>query len=84
MNFWCPRFTDGRKELEDGLGSTREPETLVELMLTTKKKWSKISSFATTVMKRLREEEHERRGDQQQRIPVRSKEKSENAEELNS
>ena len=61
LGFWRQRITDERKELEDRLGSTPEPEILVKLMLTTKEKWSDISNFATTVMKRLREEEQERR-----------------------
>ena len=59
--FWCQRFTGDRKEPEDSLGSTPEPETLVKLTLTTKEKWSAVSGFITTVMKRLREEEQERR-----------------------
>ena len=59
--FWCQRYTDERKKLEDTLGTTPEPETLVKLMLATEQKWSAVSSFAITVMKRLREEEQERR-----------------------
>ena len=55
--FWCQRYTDERKKLEDTLGSTPESETLVKLMLATEQKWSAVSSFATAVMKRLREEE---------------------------
>ncbi|XP_071573004.1 uncharacterized protein [Temnothorax nylanderi] len=65
--FLCPRFTEERKELEDALGSTPEPETLVELMLTTEENWSAVSNFAAVVMKRLREEEQERR---KTRIPA--------------
>ena len=33
--FWCQRYTDERKKLEDTLGTTPEPETLVKLMLAT-------------------------------------------------
>ena len=36
--FLRQRFTNERKELENTLGSTPEPETLVKLMLTTEKK----------------------------------------------
>ena len=50
--FWCQRFINVRKELEDTLRSTSEPETLVKLMLTTEEKWSAVNGFATTVMKR--------------------------------
>ena len=59
--FWCQRYTDGRKKLEDTLGTTPDTETFVKLMLATEQKWSAVSSFATAVMKRLREEEQERR-----------------------
>ena len=59
--FWCQRYTDERMELEDTLRSTPEPDTLVKLMLTTEQKWSAVSGFVTAVMKRLQEEEQERR-----------------------
>ena len=58
---WCQRYTDERKKLKDTLGTTTEPETLVKLMFGTEQDWSVVSSFATAVMKRLREEEQERR-----------------------
>ena len=51
--FWCQRYIGEGKELEDTLGSTPEPETLMKLMLTMEPKWSAVSGFATAVMKRL-------------------------------
>ena len=44
--FWSQRFTDERKELEDTVGSTPEPKTLVKLMLTTEEKWSAVSAVS--------------------------------------
>ena len=64
---------------------TPEPETLVKLMLTTEEKWSAVSGFATTVMKRLRRgagAQKTRRPTQQQ-FPVIKNEKTENVEKLN-
>ena len=57
--FWCQRFTDERKELEDTLGPTSELESLVKLMLTTEVKWSAVSGFAPTIIKRLRKKEQQ-------------------------
>ena len=84
--FWYQRFTDERKELEDTVGSPPEPETLVKLMLKTVEKWSAVSGFTTTVMKKLREQEQERKKTRrsQQRFPATNHEKTVNVEELNS
>ena len=59
--FWCPRFTGERKELEERLGSSLTPETVMEVMLETEKNWTAVSNSVTPVMKRLREEEQGRR-----------------------
>ena len=37
------------------------PETVVEMMLETEENWTAVSSSVTAVMKRLRDEEQERR-----------------------
>ena len=53
-------------------------------MFTTEEKWSAVGSFATTVMKRLREEKPERRKKRRLTTTVpRNKEKTKNVEELN-
>ena len=59
--FWCQRFPGERKELEERLGSSVTPETVVEVILETEENWTAISSSVTAVIKRLREEEQERR-----------------------
>ena len=59
--FRCPRFAGERKELEKRLGSSLSPEIVVEMMLETEENWTAVSSSVTAVMKRLRDEEQERR-----------------------
>ena len=59
--FWCLRFPGERKELEERLGSSVTPETVLEVILETEENWTAVSSSVTAVIKRLREEEQERR-----------------------
>ena len=59
--FRCPRFAGERKEREERLGSSRTSETVMEMMLETEENWTAVITSVTAVMKRLREEEQERR-----------------------
>lgn len=64
--FACPRFAEGRKEMEDTLGEVPDPGILVKLMIQSKENWV-VNQFATSVMTKLRVEERRRR---EQRIPA--------------
>ena len=59
--FHCPRFTEEREVLRRLFQGPLEPETLVEFMLDAEPNWQAVSSFACSVMTRLRSEERARR-----------------------
>ncbi|CAB0044364.1 unnamed protein product [Trichogramma brassicae] len=59
--FRCPRFTEEREVLHRLFGGPLEPEMLVGFMLETESNWLAVSTFAHSVMTRLRSEERARR-----------------------
>ena len=59
--FHCPRFAEERAELHSLSQVALEPETLVGFMLSAEPNWQAVSSFAQSVMIRLRGEERARR-----------------------
>uniref|UniRef100_A0ABD2W029 Reverse transcriptase zinc-binding domain-containing protein n=1 Tax=Trichogramma kaykai TaxID=54128 RepID=A0ABD2W029_9HYME len=59
--FCCPRFTEEREVLQHLFGGPLEPETLVGFMLEAESNWLAVSTFAQSVMTRLRSEERARR-----------------------
>ncbi|CAB0041371.1 unnamed protein product [Trichogramma brassicae] len=52
--FRCPRFTEEREVLHRLFGGPLEPEMLVGFMLETESNWLAVSTFAHSVMTRLR------------------------------
>ena len=59
--FHCPRFTVEREELYRLANRPLKPETFVGFMLENERNWEATSSFASSVMTRLRSEEKARR-----------------------
>lgn len=59
--FQCPKFQQERAAVNDYLKTSLTPETLVRHMMTSEQNWGVVSSYATTILKKLRKEEQERR-----------------------
>ncbi|KAH8295566.1 hypothetical protein KR054_009055 [Drosophila jambulina] len=55
--FWCVRFVRERTELEAKMSSTIRVKSLVRLMLTSEENRQAVSSFAASIMTKLRTEE---------------------------
>uniref|UniRef100_A0ABD2WTJ6 Reverse transcriptase n=1 Tax=Trichogramma kaykai TaxID=54128 RepID=A0ABD2WTJ6_9HYME len=58
--FHCPRFTVERDELYRLSNGLLEPKEFVGFILESERNWEATSSFASTVMTRLRSEEKAR------------------------
>ncbi|CAB0032730.1 unnamed protein product [Trichogramma brassicae] len=57
--FPCPRFHEERERLQQVLQEVIKPENIVRLMLETAGNWMAVSSFAQSVVSRLRQEAQE-------------------------
>ncbi|CAH2092128.1 unnamed protein product [Euphydryas editha] len=58
--FTCPRFDIERRTLENVLKQKMGPDTLDQMMVSSKTAWEATSSFATDVLQQLRCSERER------------------------
>ncbi|GBP95656.1 hypothetical protein EVAR_67862_1 [Eumeta japonica] len=61
--FECPRFNSQRDLLESILHQKIQPETVIEVMLSSRASWNAISTFATEVLIDLRSIEKKRAND---------------------
>ncbi|CAB0029833.1 unnamed protein product [Trichogramma brassicae] len=61
--FRCPRFHEERERLQQVLQEIIEPENIVRLMIETAGKWMAVSSFAQSVVTRLRQVAQECKND---------------------
>ncbi|GBP37705.1 Retrovirus-related Pol polyprotein from type-1 retrotransposable element R1 [Eumeta japonica] len=61
--FECPRFNSQRDLLESILHQKIQPETVIEVMLSSRASWNAISTFATEVLIDLRSIERKRAND---------------------
>ncbi|XP_071439046.1 uncharacterized protein [Hetaerina americana] len=59
--FKCPRYNEARKELEMTIKQSITPESLTEVMMSSKEAWRAVDIFASKVLKDLRIKEQERK-----------------------
>ena len=55
--FACPRFREGRGELQELLRENLTPDNIIGLMLSSKDNWNVVADYAARVIKQLREAE---------------------------